>query len=174
MVGVKMSEREDLRLLWYALKVRTRGEQRVQRALTNREFETLLPIYIDVRRYSDRLKKVPVALFPGYLFCRLDPDHPLSIVTTPGVESIVGRGGVPEPIPDEEIFAIQRVLQEGKNPIPWPYLKAGDRVRVQFGSLEGVEGTLIKTRGVDRLVLSIDLLKRSISFEIEREWVRPL
>ena len=164
---------ENLPLLWYVLKVRTRAEQRAQRALTNNGFETFLPTYIDVRRYSDRLKKVPTALFPGYLFCRLDPNHPLSIVTTVGVESIVGQGGVPEPIADSEIFVLQRVLQSGNNPVPWPYLKAGDRVRIQFGSLEGVEGTLVKTRGVDRLVLSIHLLKRSISFEIERDWVRP-
>jgi transcription antitermination factor NusG len=161
-------------LPWYALKVRTKAEEKLQQALINKGFETFLPTSIDVRRYSDRLKKVRIALFPGYLFCRLDHEHPLPLISTPGVESIVGRGGLPEPIPDQEISAIQSVLQSDKIAVPWPYLKAGDKVRVQFGSLAGVEGTLIKTKGLDRLVLSIHLLQRSISFEIERDWVRPI
>ena len=159
---------------WYALKVRTNGESKPQEALIAKGFETLLPTYIDVRRYSDRLKKVSAALFPGYLFCRLDAEHRLPILSTPGIESIVGLGGVPCPIEEEEIAVIRRVVQSGTPAVPWPYLKKGDRVRVQYGSLDGVEGTLIRTRGTSRLVISIHLLQRSISFEIEREWVRPL
>jgi transcription antitermination factor NusG len=161
-------------LSWYALKVRTNGESKPQEALILKGYETFLPTYIDVRRYSDRLKKVSAALLPGYLFCRLDAEHRLPILSTPGIESIVGIGGVPCPIEEKEIGVIRRVVQSGTRAAPWPYLKEGDRVRVQYGSLVGVEGTLIRTRGASRLVISIHLLQRSISFEIEREWVRPL
>jgi transcription antitermination factor NusG len=160
-------------LPWYALKVRTNGESKPYEALILKGFEAFLPTFIDVRKYSDRLKKVPAALFPGYLFCRLDAEHRLPILSTPGVESIVGPGGVPHRMEEEEITVIRRVLQTGAA-VPWPYLKEGDRVRVQFGSLQGVEGTLIKVRGIARLVISIHMLQRSISMEIDREWVRPL
>jgi transcription antitermination factor NusG len=160
-------------LPWYALKVRTSGESKSQEVLVLKGFETFLPTYIDVRKYSDRLKKVSAALFPGYLFCRLDAEHRLPILSTPGVESIVGIAGVPHPLEEEEIAVIRRVIQD-KTVVPWPYLKEGDRVRVQYGSLQGVEGTLIKVRGVSRLVISIHFLQRSISFEIDREWVRPM
>ena len=170
-----MSNSGDSPLLpWYALKVRTKAEERLHRALTVKGFETFLPTSIDIRRYSDRLKKVRIALFPGYLFCRLDREHPLTLVTTPGVEAIVGRGGLPEPVPEQEISAIQLVLQSDKTAQPWPYLKSGDRVRVHFGALVGLEGIMIKAKGLDRLVLSVHLLQRSISIEIQRDWVRPV
>jgi transcription antitermination factor NusG len=161
-------------LPWYAVKVRSKGESKLEVALVSKGYEVFLPTYIDVRPYSDRLKKVPTALFPGYIFCRFDASHRLPILSTPGVDAIVSIGGVPQAITEEEIEVIRRVIQSGISAVPWPYLKARDRVRIQFGSLAGVEGTLIKTRGVNRLVLSIHLLQRSISFEIEREWIRPI
>ena len=158
---------------WYALKVRTKGESKPYDVLIAKGFETFLPTYIDVRKYSDRLRKVSAALFPGYLFCRFDAEHRLPILSTPGVEAIVGIGGIPHPMEEGEILVIRRVIQS-EAAVPWPYLKEGDRVRVQYGSLQGIEGTLIKVKGVSRLVISIHLLQRSISFEIDREWVRPL
>ena len=177
-MGAKSGAEEMLEpttgLPWYALKVRTNGESKSNLALITKGYETFLPTYIDVRRYSDRLKKVPAALFPGYLFCRLDVEYRLPVLTTSGVESIVGIGGEPLPIEEEEIRVIRKVVHSGVEAIPWPYLKEGDRVRVQFGSLTGVEGTLIKVRGAARLVISIHFLQRSISFEVDREWVRPL
>ncbi len=162
------------RLRWYALKVRTKSEHKLQHALTVKGLETFLPTSLEVRRYSDRMKKVKAALFPGYLFCRLDSAYLLPVVSTTGVESIVGRRGVAEHIDDQEIHAIQRAIQSDKPAMSWPYLKNGDRVRVQFGALQGVEGTLVKAHGVERLVLSVHLLQRSISIEIERDWIRPI
>jgi transcription antitermination factor NusG len=173
-IGASKTLYQSPALPWYALKVRTNGESKPQDSLIAKGFETFLPTYVEMRRYSDRLKKVSAALFPGYLFCRLDAEHRLPILCTFGVESIVGVGGEPRPIEEEEIEAIRRVIHSDAAAVPWPYLKKGDRVKVQIGSLAGVEGTLIKTRGVSRLVISIHFLQRSISFEIDREWVRPL
>src|ERR1019366_3563157 len=116
---------------WYALKVRPNGESKPQDSLIAKGFETFLPTYIEVRRYSDRLKKVSAALFPGYLFCRFDAEHRLPILCTSGVELIVGVGGEPRPIEEEEIEVIRRVVQSGVAAVPWPYLKEGDPVRVQ-------------------------------------------
>jgi len=159
---------------WYALKVRAGGESKPKFALEQKGFETFLPTYVDCRKYTDRIRKVDAALFTGYLFCRLDAAHRLPILTTPGVESIIGVAGVPRLIDESEIDAIRRVIQSGLTAQPWPYLRAGDEVQIEFGAFTGITGYLVKARGVDRLVLSVHLLQRSISVEIDRTWVRPL
>jgi transcription antitermination factor NusG len=159
---------------WYALKVRTRGESLVSTALQRKDYETFLPTYKETRQYSDRIKKVDAPLFPGYLFCRLDVTRRLPVLTTPGVDYILGSNGEPEPLPEEEIAAIERVIRSGAAARPWPFLKTGSRVRVEHGAFTGVEGILLTERGSDRLVLSITMLQRSVSVEIDRTWIRPL
>ena len=87
---------------------------------------------------------------------------------------LVGAGNQPSPIPDSEIAAIQRVVESGATAIPWPYLAAGQRIRIEFGALAGLEGLVAQVRGSDRLVLSVHLLQRSVCVEIDRSWIRPL
>lgn len=158
---------------WYALKVRTRAEDRVLEGLLAKGYPSFLPTYVESRRYSDRIKTVKAALFPGYLFCRFDATRILPVLTTAGVEYVVGFGGVPQPLPDSEIEALEAIAQSGVSSQPWPFLRTGHRVRIQFGALTGVEGLLVRTQGSERLVLSVELLQRSISVEIDRSWVRP-
>jgi transcription antitermination factor NusG len=141
--------------------------------LRGRKYDCLLPTYPERRRYSDRLKKVDTALFPGYVFCRFDPLRRLPILTTPGVEHVVGLGRVPHPVEEAEIEAIQQIMQSGVLAKPWPYLKVGHRVRIAEGSLAGIEGLLIQERGRDRLIVSVHLLQRSVSVEIDRDSIRP-
>jgi transcription antitermination factor NusG len=159
---------------WYAIQVRSGLEARSQQALERKGCEVYLPTYIDCKQYSDRVKKVAAPLFPGYLFGRIDIDYRLPILTTPGVLSIVGFGGVACPVDEAELEAVRAVTTSGVSAMPWPYLKTGDRVRVVYGTLSGAEGLLVRTRGEDRLVLSVHLLQRSISVEIDRTWVKPI
>ena len=159
---------------WFALKVRARGEALVGKCLENKGYPVFLPSYFESRKYSDRVVKVSAALFPGYLFCQLDPSRRLPVLTTPGVECIVGFGGVPEPVPESELEAVRRVLQSGAQAVPWPYLATGQKVRIEFGALNGVEGLVVRIRGEERLVLSVNLLQRSICVDIDRSWIRPL
>lgn len=159
---------------WYALKVRTKAEPFIGASLRNKSFETFLPTYTQSRAYSDRVKKVEVALFPGYLFCRLDIEKRLPILTTPGVEYIVSFDRIPQPVPEEEIEAIRRVLSAGGKAKPWPYLKVGDKVRVMTGPFTGVEGLLASEKGNERLILSITMLQRSVAVEIDRELIQPV
>jgi transcription antitermination factor NusG len=117
--------------------------------------------------------KLDSALFPGYIFCRLDPNERLPVLTTPGVYDIVSVGEKLQPVEENEVAAIRQVVISKCAAKPWPYLKVGDMVRVQFGSLAGVVGHLTSEKGVDRLVLSVSLLQRSVCVEIDRTWVQP-
>jgi transcription antitermination factor NusG len=161
-------------LLWFALRVRNRAEKTVSETLRNRSYETLCPTYLDRRRYSDRVKTVEAALFPGYLFCRLDPSNRLPVLSAPGVESIVGFGSQPHPVDLHEIEALAAVIQSGVLARPYPFLKVGQRVRVESGPLCHLEGILVATKSEYRLVLSVSLLQRSIIAELDSAHVRPL
>lgn len=158
---------------WFALKVRARGEGLVDDALRRKSYETFLPTYRECRQYSDRIRTVEAALFPGYLFCRFDAEHRVPVLATAGVYDLVRFGDKPAAIDENEIIALQRFAISGLAAKPWPYLRAGDKVRVEFGSMAGVDGLLIKEKGADRLILSITLLQRSVSVEIDRTWIRP-
>jgi len=159
---------------WYALKVRTKNEPTVEMILQGKNYETLLPTYTEVRRYSDRVKKVNAALYPGYIFCRFDPNDRLPILTTPSVEYIVGTGKLPKAVGDNEMESIQRLVDSGADARPWPFLQEGQKVRIEEGSLSGVEGYLVSIKGENRLVLSVELLQRSVAVHIDRTAVRPL
>jgi transcription antitermination factor NusG len=164
----------DRSLPWFALRVRSRAEQLVGTALSGRGYEIFLPTYLECRRYASCVKKVDAALFPGYLFCRLDVNHRLPVLSASGVEHIVSIAGVPHPIEDTEIAAIRTVVESNLSAVPWPYLKVGNPVRIEFGPLVGLEGLVVVEKSRQRLVLSVHLLQRSVSVEIERSWVRPL
>lgn len=159
---------------WFALKVRSRNEALTGWLLAGKGYEAFVPTYVDCRKYSDRIKKVDSPLFPGYVFCRLDPQVRLPVLKTPGVEYILTVDGSPACVREDEIAAIQRITSAGGNAKPWPYLKAGHKVRVEFGAFSGLEGIFVEEKGVERLVVSVSLLQRSVSVEIDRTWIRPL
>jgi transcription antitermination factor NusG len=159
---------------WYAVKVRTRSEVKIGEALRHRNLEIFLPTYAESRQYSDRIKRRDAPLFPGYLFCRIDLNKRQPILTTPGVDHIVGFGGIAVPVPDSEIAGIQRVMNTRKGAIPWPYLTVGQKIRIECGALSGIEGLVVRAGETDRLILSVHILQRSVSVEIDRSWIRPL
>ena len=160
-------------LQWYAMKIRTGGELRVAEGLSSRGYEIFVPTSVESRRYSDRIKVIKAPLFPGYAFCRLDIERRLPILQSFGVDHFVGIGRVPVPIPDAEILALHKVVASALPAQPWPYLAAGDQIHIQYGALTGLTGLLVSIKGAERLVLSVHLLQRSISVEIDRSWVRP-
>jgi len=159
---------------WFALRVKSRSEKIVATIARHKGFEEFLPLYQSRRRWSDRFKSVELPLFPGYVFCRLNPDNRLPLLTIPGVMSFVGIGKVPVPIEDAEIAAIQTALGAGLMAEPYPFLEVGQRVRLAEGPLAGVEGLLVEVRKEQRLVVSVSMLKRSMAVEIDRHWVRPV
>ena len=173
---VAESEHEDaaVRVLppWFAIHVRSRCEFQTHRDLSVRGFESFLPLHKVRRKWSDRIKMLDMPLFPGYLFSRFDPDNRLAIMKLPGVAHIVGVGQKPAPVDDSEIASIQRLVNSKVPVVPWPYLHAGQRVTIDHGPLAGVEGIVVRAEdGKPRVVVSVTLLHRAVSAEIEREWI---
>lgn len=157
---------------WFAVRVKSRCERTVAAMVAGKGFEEFLPFYQCRRRWSDRVKLVEFPLFPGYIFCRLNPQHRLPILTVPGVLNFVGVGKVPVPIDEAEIAAIQNAVKSGLPVEPWPFLEVGQRVRLEDGPLAGVEGIIAGHSKHDRIVVSISLLRRSVAVTIESRWVR--
>jgi len=159
---------------WFALRVKSRHEKAVAAMARNKGFEEFLPLCQSRRRWSDRLKSVEIPLFPGYVFCRLDPQRRLPLLTIPGVLHFVGTAKIPTPIEDVEIAAIQTAVRSGALTEPWPFLAVGQRVRIEDGPLAGLEGILAGTSQRQRLVVSVTILQCSISVAIERRWAVPI
>jgi len=168
-LSVKVSD-----LPWFALQVRAKHEKGVAEYLCGNGFESFLPLYECRKRWSDRIKVVDTPLFPGYLFCRLNPHNRLPILKTPGVIQIVGSNRVPVAVDKKEIQAIQTLVTSGVPNKPWPYLKVGNHARIESGPLRGLEGVLVQFKGNHRLVLSVTLLQRSVAVEIDSAFVTSL
>lgn len=139
--------------------------------LRGKGYEYFLPMCKGRRRWSDRIKEVQSPLFPGYLFCRFNPQNRLPILKTPGVNQIVGYNRTPVAVDEEEINAIRTLVASGLPNYPHPFLELGNRVRIEAGALRGLEGILLEVKGKRRLVLSITLLQRSVAVEIDSEAV---
>jgi transcription antitermination factor NusG len=165
---------EAANLSWFALRVRSRYENIVAAFLGGKGYEWFLPTYFCKRQWSDRIKKMELPLFPGYLFCRFDPQDRLPILETPALISIVGIGKTPIPVDESEIKAVRTLVGSGLHPQPWPYVKIGQRVRIEYGALFGIEGILQSFKGSHRIVVSVSLLQRSVAAEIDSAWVTPI
>jgi transcription antitermination factor NusG len=159
---------------WWALYTRHQHEKAVAEVLSAKGFEVFLPLYSSMRRWKDRKKVLSLPLFPCYVFVRGGINRRLQVVTTPGVHMILYHGEHVAVIPEVEIQAIRRII-EGDFPVePHPFLKCGERVRVIRGSLEGVEGVLVRKKNQFRLVLSVEMLAQSVAVEIDASEVEPV
>jgi len=158
---------------WFAILARSGREKYATMLLENAGFECFLPISKSTRKWSDRMKDIEVPLFPGYLFCRMNPNDRLPVLTTPGVIQIAGIGKMPIPVEEHEIAAVRQIEKSGLSAMPWPYLRVGNTARIEEGPLRGVSGIVVKIKSALKLVLSIELLQRSIAVEIDRNWISP-
>jgi transcription antitermination factor NusG len=161
-------------LSWFALHAKATHEKRVASLLTYHGYEWFLPLYRCRRRWSDRIKEVDLPLFPGYVFCRFVSQTRGPLLRIPSVMGIVGIGRTPIAIDPLEIAAIQRVVQSGFGIFPHPFIQVGQRVRIDGGSLNGLEGLIVDVRKRNRLIVSVSLLQRSVAVEIDSAWVTPV
>lgn len=159
---------------WYALFVRSRHEKTVENSLKSKRYNVFSPSYRTKRKRVDRIAEIEVALFPGYVFCQFDPSKRLPILMTPGVVGVVGRGNRPEPVDDTEIDSIRTVALAGRSVQPWPFLRLGQRIRMQSGPLTGIEGIFLRVQDENHLIVSVTLLQRAVSVVIEKDSVSPV
>jgi transcription antitermination factor NusG len=163
-------------LQWYAVVSRSRHEKLVASALTSLGVRTLLPLIAEVHRWSDRRKVVDTPLFPGYVFVHIPSarEAQVAVLRTTGVVRFVGNHRGASPIPEKEIDDVRAVLSHSMNCSPYPFLKIGQRVRIVGGSLDGVEGVLLKRDGERKLVISIELIQRSLAVSVCNFDVEPV
>lgn len=156
---------------WFALTAKARHEKAVAENLRSKGLESFVPLYRVRRQWTDRVKPVDLPLFPGYVFCRFSYTSRLPVLSTPGVTSVVGISNVPTPVSDGEIERIQAIQASGLPAQPWPYVRVGQKARIERGSLAGLEGVLIREKDSLRVVVSVELLRRAVAVEIDRDMI---
>jgi transcription antitermination factor NusG len=154
---------------WYAVHIKARHEKRVAGLFEEKHVCTFLPLLRQIHRWSDRQCKVEVPMFSCYAFVRVvqAADERLKILRTPGVLGFVGYQRQGTPIPPEQIESLRTAIRENLPCFPHPFVNVGRRVRIRGGSLDGVEGILERQGSDQSLVVSVELLHRSISIRVE-------
>ena len=159
---------------WYALHTRSRHEKVVRDQLGAKGVTNLLPLWHKRSVWKDRIKMVEVPLFSGYIFGHFPLKHKLEVLQTVGVVRIVGLNGYPLPVPNEQIEAVQTMIAQHLHYDPHPFLQEGMRVRVKRGVLRGAEGILVAKKQHYRLVISVDLIQKSVAVDIDSADVEPM
>ena len=152
---------------WWALYTRHQHEKTVAEMLSAKGFEVFLPLYESTRYWKDRCKVISLPLFPCYVFIRGELDRQLQAVTTPGVHMVLGSGDGIALIPNGDIEAIRKIVQEPSQVEPHLFLTCGERVRVIRGCLQGIEGILLRKKNLSRLIVSVDMLAQAMVVEID-------
>jgi transcription antitermination factor NusG len=156
---------------WFAVRVRSNFERKSADLLRERGLEEFLPTYRRRNQWSDRKKLIDRPLFPGYLFCRFDPQNWLPVLQTPGVVHVVSLAGKPIPVEESEVESLRTLVRSSVPLFPQAFLRVGQKVLIRNGPLAGVEGIVEQFEKNCRITVSISLLQRSVSAEIEAEWV---
>ena len=159
---------------WYALYTCARHEKQVAAQLQQRDIEYFLPLYSSVRRWKDRRVNLQLPLFPGYLFVHTSLHRRIDVLSLPGAVRFVAFNGRPAALPESDLLRLRAGLDQGLLAQPHPYLKVGRRVRVRSGPLAGTEGILLRKKDQFRLIVSIELIMRSVAVEIDAADVEPL
>jgi len=158
---------------WYVAYTRSRHEKSVAQQLRHKEIDSFLPLYRTIRRWKNGEHCVELPLFPGYAFVRIPLLNRRNVLEIPGVVRLVGPDGTPTPLEDAEVESLRRAISSGINAAPHPYLTVGRRVRVTSGPLAGREGILVRRKGTVRVVLSIDLIQRSVAADVGAHLIEP-
>jgi len=167
--------RQDGMPYWVAVQVKPNHERTAALNFDVKGCEYFLPLCRSVRQWSDRKKELQRPLFPGYMFCRYEERARSAILKTTSVVRILGLGGEPEPVSDDEIAAVQRITSSSLDYQSIEYVRAGDRVYLNSGPLKGIEGLVIAANGDNcRLVVSVTLLGRSVAVQVNPSWLTLL
>jgi len=162
-------------LAWFAVQTRPRHEKKVSAELQEKGVSAFLPLVSSTRQWSDRSRVVEMPLFPQYVFVRIAQtlQTRVAVLRTNGVTNFVGTRGIGVPIPDEQIERVQTVVTRGIPATPHAFLNVGKRIRIRGGALDGLQGILTAVNGDQTLVVSVELIQRSIAIRIAGFSVEP-
>jgi transcription antitermination factor NusG len=159
---------------WFAVFTVPRHEKRVEEHFRVREIESFLPLCRMQRQWKDGSKGiVQLPLFSSYIFARIGCGGRLPVLAIPGVISIVGGGREPLSVPDSYVHFLQEGLRQGKIE-PHPYLTSGARVRIRSGAMAGMEGILLRKKNDFRVVLTLEMIMKSVKVEVEMDDIEPV
>jgi transcription antitermination factor NusG len=160
---------------WFAFRVRPRHEKQVSTALREKGFAEFLPLYKSKRQWADRTKVVEMPLFPGYIFCSTNRASIVPVLMTSGVIDVVRAGNNPLAADKAEIEALQQTVSVDVPLESWPYtaVNEADSFSILRGPLAGLTGILVEVRHSQRLILSVNLLRRSVLVEVHPDWISP-
>ena len=158
---------------WYAGYTAARHEKRVAEHLVQRGVEHFLPLYQTIHRWNNGRHRVQLPLFPGYIFVRIALRERLRVLEVPGFVRLVGFNSLPCALPEADVNRMKEALSHGVLAEPYPYLTAGTRVEIRNGPLQGMSGILLRRQNKCRVVISVDLIMRSMIVEVEAEDVAP-
>lgn len=163
-------------LAWYAIQTMPKHERKVAGELERKGLHTFLPLIPSTRQWSDRRRVLDLPLFPGYVFVHMSPTPHLriSVLRTSSVTGFVGVRGMGIPIPENQIAAVESILEQKLQCRPFPFLNIGQRVRIRGGSLEGIEGILTEIKGDLSLVISVELIHRSLAIRVAGYRIEPI
>lgn len=152
----------DSQPLWYLVYTQANREKKAAVEITRRGVESFLPVYQTTRRWSDRRVRLEMPLFPGYVFVHLPLRDRLKVLEVPGVVRLVGFGGLPAALPDDQVETLRAGLHGPLRAEPHPYLTVGRRVRLKSGPFVGLQGILLRRKAKYRVVISIELIQRAL------------
>jgi transcription antitermination factor NusG len=160
---------------WFAVQTRPRFEKKVSLELQEKGIQSFLPLHSIKHQWSDRKQSVWLPLFPGYTFVHVEPVQivRVAILRTNGVVNFVGAKGIGTPIPDGEIEAVQALLKQQIPFNAYPYAKLGQTVRIRGGALDGVKGILTRINGDQSLIITVELIQRSIAMRLTGYEIEP-
>src|ERR1700722_19135379 len=159
---------------WYVAQTRSRHEKRVAQQMKGKGIEYFLPLYETISKWKDRRVRLKLPLFAGYIFARFALSERLRALEIPGVARLVGFGGTPVALPNRDMEAIRNGLSSSSRAEPHPYLTVGRRVRITGGPFTGIEGVLDRKKNNLRVVVSLDLIERSIAVDVGVADIQPL
>jgi transcription termination/antitermination protein NusG len=147
---------------WFAVQVTPRHENKVATYLEYKGLISFVPVRKVKRQWSDRTKVIDWPLFPTYVFCRFCRFKAWTVRSIPGVSRIVGSGFMPSPIPDWEIESLRKAITSGVEIVPTTYLRCGEKIQIKDGPLTGVSGVVVRMTNRNWLVISVDLIGKSV------------
>ena len=160
---------------WFAVQTRPRHEKQVSLGLQEKGVRTFLPLYREKRKWTDRQQWIELPLFSHYVFVQipLTSESRVNVLRTSGVVRFAGASGYGTPIPDEQIGTLQAIVDRRVPLVPHEFIRVGERVRIRGGALNGIVGIIAAIKNDRSLVVSVDLLQKSIALRIDGFEVEP-